>query len=173
MVCVCVCVCLSGCASIRRQLLRGDPATVVSALHASHSVRSVASLPAVYALLSALGVSRSAGNRRVVSSLLARLLQRVASVEPPSALLALLDDSFAYLALDELRVVPIACMQRLQTVPRRVLRRLAEQPTLLQVSQPASQLASQPARQTDRQTADSTHDTPTARQADKQRTLFA
>ena len=78
------------------------------------------------------------------SAMLARLLHRIATVEQPSALLALLDDSFAYIVVDELMVVPVAIMQRLATVPKRFLRRMAEQRTVLQVRRTASR-ACQPA----------------------------
>ena len=105
-------------------------------------MRSVASLPAVYALLAALSVGRSASNRRVSAVLLARLLHRIGGLSQ-SAAVALLDESFAYLAVDELRVVPVAIMQRLPAIPKRYLRRLAEQRTLLQVHQP-HQLSTSP-----------------------------
>ena len=126
----------AGASVIRRQLLRGDPSTVLRSLHSVRSVRSVASLPAVYSLLSALDVGRVDSNRRVGAALLARLLHRLASATAQSStqLLRLLDDSIAYIALDELRVVPLAIMQRLSgPLPKRILRRLTEQRTALQV----------------------------------------
>ena len=94
-------------------------------------------------LLAALDVGRTDGNRRVSSALLARLLHRIGSIEQSSAL-QLLDESFPYITVDELRVVPVALMQRLPVVPKRFLRRLAEQRTVLQVSE-----ANQPSKWSD------------------------
>uniref|UniRef100_A0A1D1ZVX3 Negative elongation factor B n=1 Tax=Auxenochlorella protothecoides TaxID=3075 RepID=A0A1D1ZVX3_AUXPR len=74
-------------------------------------------------LLDQLGVSRSEACRHVLQSAMRDLLARVESMGP-DALLGLLELSFPFVGLAELRAVPLAVLDRLHPVPASFLKQL-------------------------------------------------
>jgi negative elongation factor B len=68
--------------------------------------------------------ARAESHKTVLEAARAVLLERVRSM-PPEQLLSLLEISFPYVGIPELRAVPLAVLDKLQPVPANFLKQLA------------------------------------------------
>jgi Cofactor of BRCA1 (COBRA1) len=124
-------VCASGASCIRRSLARSHPGSVIAELHSHRCVRQLTDAADVMSLLTAVtGMTQAESNARIVQRLLHRLLH---SIHTANALQtrALLDASFSFISVEELRIVPVTLLQRLPSIPQRFLKRLTEERKLL------------------------------------------
>ena len=75
-------------------------------------------------LLGQLGMTRAEVYRSVLDDALAELRERIRTM-PQGALLSLLDASFRYVTIEELRAVPLAVLERLKPVPSSYLKQIS------------------------------------------------
>ena len=75
-------------------------------------------------LLGQLGMTRAEVYRSVLDDALAQLAERI-KVMPQGTLLSLLDASFRYVTIEELRAVPLAVLERLKPVPSSYLKQIS------------------------------------------------
>jgi hypothetical protein len=84
-----------------------------------------AAAPPLLALLDALGLSRAEAHRAATAAAVAELLERVPRL-PPGRQLALLEATFPFLGISDLRAVPLALLDALHpAVPAAFMRQLA------------------------------------------------
>jgi len=82
-------------------------------------------------LLGQLGLTRAETYRAVLDDSVETLLRKVASATmTQGALLSLLDASFRYVTIEELRAVPLAALTRLNPVPSSYLKNISRDPEL-------------------------------------------
>mmetsp|Transcript_15476 Transcript_15476/g.43334 ORF Transcript_15476/g.43334 Transcript_15476/m.43334 type:complete len:687 (+) Transcript_15476:362-2422(+) len=99
-----------------------DPQTAIG------EVKAKASLPArctpLLELLDQLGATRSESHRYLLQAARALLLESIARM-PPDKLLHLLESSFAFIGIPDLRAIPLAVLSRLEPVPATFLKQLS------------------------------------------------
>jgi len=89
--------------------------------------------PPLLAMLDTVGTSRADAHQYVLAGAKRELLARIAALPSAdenrgaaAALESLLEASFAFLGVDELCEVPLSCMAKMQEVPARWLKMLAQ-----------------------------------------------
>lgn len=120
-----------GASKVRQMLCKKDPLVCISRLQTQHGLHKSCQ-PALH-VLKLLGHSALEVHSGVMR-LLSRRLQRLLSAGnvPQHRLLSLLEASFQYANVKELRPILVRCMLQLTAVPTKYLSRLAEDVALLE-----------------------------------------
>lgn len=100
-----------------------DPAAAVTQIQRQAGLKDPAA-PPLLQLLDQLGLTRAEAHCNVLERARTALLARIPSL-PPAALLDLLESSFAFVGINDLRAVPLAVLGRLSPVPASYLKQLA------------------------------------------------
>jgi len=120
-----------GAAELRMLLAANDPRRVIPEFQRRNSLVAAPNAEAAVQFLTLLGVRRHIAHESVLSRLVDRLVAKIETL-PEDALLALLERSFGYIALEELRRIPVAILLQLRPVPQPYLLKLAESASLLE-----------------------------------------
>lgn len=89
----------------------------------------------VFGLLRQVGRSRAEVNRSLLASLTQLLLRRVKQLDPSrqeEAALDLLEKSFIYIRIPEVRCIPIAVLEHLRAIPNNFLKQLSADPIVFE-----------------------------------------
>jgi negative elongation factor B len=108
---------------VQSALSTSDPVTAIRDIQARGALADPRCRPLLGAL-DALGLSRAEAHRLVVQRAAEELLARVAAL-PPDRLLRLLEATFPFIGISDLRAVPLAVLDRLNPVPASFLKQLA------------------------------------------------
>ena len=108
---------------VQTVLSTNDPATALTDIQTRAALSDPRCRP-LLGLLDQLGLGRAESHRYIVEQALEVLLSRIPSL-PPERLLGLLEETFPYITIPDLRAVPLAVLDRLRPVPATFLKQLA------------------------------------------------
>ena len=108
---------------VQTKLQTVGPAEAIAEIQSRGAIQDGRCRP-LLGLLDHLGVSRAEAHREVMKRAIDALLKRIPSL-PQDTLLRLLEETFFYVGIAELRAVPLAVLQRLHPVPKNFLQQLA------------------------------------------------
>lgn len=103
--------------------LSNDPIAGINEIQARASLADPRCRP-LLGLLHQLGVNRTESHRYIVQQSIGVLLSRIPSL-PGERLLSLLEETFPYITIPDLRAIPLAVLDRLRPVPSTFLKQLA------------------------------------------------
>jgi len=103
--------------------LSNDPIAGINEIQARASLADPRCRP-LLGLLHQLGVNRTDSHRYIVQQSIEVLLSRIPSL-PGERLLSLLEETFPYITIPDLRAIPLAVLDRLRPVPSTFLKQLA------------------------------------------------
>jgi negative elongation factor B len=103
--------------------LSNDPIAGINEIQARASLADPRCRP-LLGLLHQLGVNRTDSHRYIVQQSIQVLLSRIPSL-PGERLLSLLEETFPYITIPDLRAIPLAVLDRLRPVPSTFLKQLA------------------------------------------------
>ena len=113
-----------GCDYVSRVLSTFAPQEAVMDIQDKTKVRDARYNP-VSGLLQQMGKTRTEVNKSLLSSFTHVLLKRIHSIKEEEALLELLEVSFIYIRIPEMKTIPIAVLERLKAVPNTFLKQLS------------------------------------------------
>lgn len=108
---------------VQSTLTTMDPLSAIQDIQARGALQDPRCQPLV-GLLDQLGLTRAEAHRHVLQAATRELLARIESMQS-DRLLQLLEASFPYIGIADLRAIPLAVLSRLQPVPASFLKQLA------------------------------------------------
>ncbi|PSC68506.1 Negative elongation factor B [Micractinium conductrix] len=108
---------------VQSTLTTMDPLSAIQDIQAQSSLQDPRCRPLI-GLLDQLGITRAESHRHVLQAATRELLARIDGMQP-DRLLQLLEASFPYIGIADLRAVPLAVLSRLHPVPASFLKQLA------------------------------------------------
>ncbi|KAI3429855.1 hypothetical protein D9Q98_010166 [Chlorella vulgaris] len=108
---------------VQNTLTTMDPLSAIQEIQVHGALQDPSCKPLI-GLMDQLGLSRAESHRYVLQAATQQLLARISAMQP-DRLLQLLEASFPYIGIADLRAVPLAVLDRLQPVPATFLKQLA------------------------------------------------
>ena len=108
---------------VQNTLSTNDPVTAIGDIQTRIALPDPRCRPFL-GMLDQLGLSRADSHRYIVQQAIAVLLEKVPTL-PPDRLLGLLEETFPYITIPDVRAVPLAVLDRLRPVPATFLKQLA------------------------------------------------
>lgn len=109
---------------VQTTLSTNDPVTAIADIQTRGAIKDPRCQPLI-GLLDQLGLSRSESHQFVVQRAVETLLAKIPKI-PPERLRHLLDETFPYIGIRELKAIPLAILDCLRPVPATFLKLLAQ-----------------------------------------------
>ena len=113
-----------GCDYVSRVLSTFAPQEAVREIQEKTQVHDARYNP-VFGLLQQMGLERAEVSKILLSSIIQALLRNIQTLTQEENMLDLLEASFIYIRIPELRSIPIAVLERLKSVPNNFLKQLS------------------------------------------------